>query len=96
METTTNHLKASEFIKAFITSYSNEVLVDKVKTLYKLSEEDIQELINNESQTLDIFLDAKPKVEFQLNGDMANEFHESHMSDEDDDRFDDYGESHYL
>jgi hypothetical protein len=30
---------------------------------------------------------AKPKVEFKLNGDMANEFHESYMSDEDDDRF---------
>lgn len=39
---------------------------------------------------------SKPKVEFKLNGDMANEFHESHMSDEDDDRFDDYGESYYL
>ena len=26
---------------------------------------------------------------FQLNGDMANEFHESYLSDEDDDRFDD-------
>ena len=25
---------------------------------------------------------------FNLNGDMANEFHESYMSDEDDDRFD--------
>jgi len=96
MEITTNHSKASEFIKAFITSYSNEVLVDKVKTLYQLSEEDIQQLINNELQTLDIFLDAKPKVEFKLNGDMANEFHESYMSDEDDDRFDDYGESYYL
>ena len=32
----------------------------------------------------------KPKVEFKLNGDMANEFHKSHMSDEDDDRFDEY------
>lgn len=31
---------------------------------------------------------AKPKVEFKLNGDMANEFHESYLSDEDDDRFD--------
>lgn len=30
----------------------------------------------------------KSKVEFKLNGDMANEFHESHMSDEDDDKFD--------
>ena len=26
---------------------------------------------------------------FQLNGDMAKEFHESYLSDEDDDRFDD-------
>lgn len=33
-------------------------------------------------------LKSKPKVEFKLNGDMANEFHESHMFDEDDDRFD--------
>ena len=63
MEITTNHSKASEFIKAFITSYSNEVLVNKVKTLYELSEEDIQELINNESQTLDIFLDTKNESE---------------------------------
>lgn len=31
---------------------------------------------------------SKPKVEFKLNGDMANEFHESYLSDEDDDRFD--------
>ena len=30
----------------------------------------------------------KLKPEFKMNGDMANEFHESHMSDEDDDRFD--------
>lgn len=27
-------------------------------------------------------------AQFELNGDMANEFHESYMSDEDDDRFD--------
>ena len=30
----------------------------------------------------------KMKAEFKLNGDMANQFHESYMSDEDDDRFD--------
>lgn len=30
----------------------------------------------------------KKKAEFKLNGDMANQFHESYMSDEDDDRFD--------
>ena len=29
----------------------------------------------------------KEKVAFKLNGDMANEFHESYLSDEDDDRF---------
>ena len=28
------------------------------------------------------------KANFHLNGDMANEFHESYLSDEDDDRFD--------
>ncbi len=30
----------------------------------------------------------KKQKEFKFNGDMAQEFHESHMSDEDDDRFD--------
>lgn len=29
----------------------------------------------------------KKKQEFKLNGDMANEFNETHLSDEDDDRF---------
>jgi hypothetical protein len=31
---------------------------------------------------------SKLKVEFKLNGDMANQFHESYLSDEYDDRFD--------
>lgn len=30
----------------------------------------------------------KKQVEFKLNGDMANEFNENHLADEDDDRFD--------
>ena len=34
-------------------------------------------------------LAVKPKSSFDLNGDMANEFHESYLSDEDDDRFED-------
>jgi hypothetical protein len=44
-------------------------------------------IISNREKVLQQ-LQAKPKVEFQLNGDMANEFNESFMSDEDDDRFD--------
>ena len=32
---------------------------------------------------------TKLQPKFTLNGDMANEFHESYLSDEDDDRFDD-------
>lgn len=32
---------------------------------------------------------SKPATKFTLNGDMAQEFHESFLSDEDDDRFDD-------
>jgi hypothetical protein len=38
---------------------------------------------------------SKPKVEFKLNGDMANEFHNSFMSDEDDDRFEE-GQTYNL
>lgn len=38
---------------------------------------------------------SKPKVEFKLNGDMANEFHASFMSDEDDDRFEE-GQTYNL
>ena len=33
------------------------------------------------------------KQEFKLNGDMANEFNESHLSDEDDDRFDEFNDN---
>lgn len=33
---------------------------------------------------------VKPTITFKLNGDMANEFNESFLSDEDDDRFDEY------
>jgi len=44
-------------------------------------------IISNREKVLQQ-LQNKPKVEFQLNGDMANEFNESFMSDEDDDRFD--------
>jgi hypothetical protein len=36
------------------------------------------------------------KSSFQLNGDIANLFHESYLSDEDDDRFDEESESNYL
>jgi hypothetical protein len=38
---------------------------------------------------------SKSKVEFKLNGDMANEFHNSFMSDEDDDRFEE-GQTYNL
>jgi len=38
---------------------------------------------------------SKSKVEFKLNGDMANEFHASFMSDEDDDRFEE-GQTYNL
>jgi len=38
---------------------------------------------------------SKSKVEFKLNGDMANEFNASFMSDEDDDRFEE-GQTYNL
>lgn len=44
-------------------------------------------ILRNREKTLQQ-LQSKPKVDFKLNGDMANEFHESFISDEDDDRFD--------
>lgn len=40
-------------------------------------------IINNRKKAIT----PKP-IPFKLNGDMANEFHESYLSDEDDDRFD--------
>jgi len=43
-------------------------------------------IIRNNNQRV---AQKKHKVEIKLYGDMANEFHESHHSDEDDDRFDD-------
>lgn len=58
IELTTNHSKASDFIKAYINHYSNEILVNKVKTLYNISEEDIQELIHCEELSLQQFLDT--------------------------------------
>lgn len=51
-------------------------------------------IIRNNHRVQVTQLQAKPKVEFKLNGDMANEFNESHMSDEDDDRF--TGDAYYL
>jgi hypothetical protein len=33
------------------------------------------------------------KQEFKLNGDIANDFNETHLSDEDDDRFDEFNDN---
>lgn len=44
-------------------------------------------ILRNREKTLQQ-LQSKPKVDFKLNGDMAKQFHESYLSDEDDDRFD--------
>lgn len=41
-------------------------------------------IIRNRIKAIQL-LEAKPKVEFKLKGDMANEFNESYYSDEDDD-----------
>lgn len=45
-------------------------------------------IIRNRNKAIEQ-LKAKSKFQFKLNGDMANEFHESYLSDEDDDRFED-------
>ena len=44
-------------------------------------------IIRNRIKAIQL-LEAKPKVEFKLKGDMANEFNESYYSDEDDDMLD--------
>jgi hypothetical protein len=59
MRILTNHLKAINFIKAYIHSYSNEILVNKIKFLYNLSEEVIQRLIEDESLSLQKFFNNK-------------------------------------
>ena len=35
----------------------------------------------------------RKQIVFELKGDMANEFNESHLSDEDDDRFDEFNDN---
>lgn len=57
--------------------------------LISIDDMDINHLRNTLKMIIRNCKKAKTKVKFQLNGDMANEFHESYLSDEDDDRFED-------
>lgn len=75
---------------------SNEPVFWKMRNGKLISVDDMD--INHLRNTLKMLirnnqkiLKAKP-IEFKLNGDMANEFHESYLSDEDDDRFDEIHE----
>lgn len=51
--------------------------------LISIDDMDINHLRNTLKMIIRNHKKAKTKVKFQLNGDMANEFHESYLSDED-------------
>ena len=57
--------------------------------LISVDDMDINHLRNTLKMIVNNSNKHKKRTEFKLNGDMANEFNESHMSDKDDDRFDD-------
>lgn len=63
---TITYSKPSDFIKAYINSYTNEALVEKVKMLYVIEEEEIQKLIEEEALSLDIFLSSGNNAEEDL------------------------------
>jgi len=56
--------------------------------LISVDEMDINHLRNVLKMIIRNNQKTKLQPKFTLNGDMANEFHESYLSDEDDDRFD--------
>jgi hypothetical protein len=69
---------------------SNEPVFWKMRNgkLISVDDMDINHLRNILKMIVNNSNKHKKKAEFKLNGDMANQFHESYMSDEDDDRFD--------
>ena len=46
-------------------------------------------VLRNRETVIKRIVESKSKCKFELHGDMANFFHKSHLSDEDDDRFED-------
>ena len=56
--------------------------------LISIDNMDINHLRNTLKMIVNNSNKHKKRAEFKLNGDMANEFNETHLSDEDDDRFD--------
>lgn len=46
-------------------------------------------VLRNRETVIKRIVESKSKHKFELHGDIANFFHESHLSDEDDDRFED-------
>ena len=66
-----NYPRPSDFIKAYLNMYSNDVLVNKVKYLYNITEEEIQELINQESLSLDIFLSQQITITNSMEDEIA-------------------------
>ena len=55
--------------------------------LISIDDMDINHLRNTLKMIVNNSNKHKKRPEFKLNGDMANEFNETHLSDEDDDRF---------
>jgi hypothetical protein len=69
---------------------SNELVFWKMRNgeLISVDNMDINHLRNVLKMIIRNNQKTKLQPKFTLNGDMANEFHESYLSDEDDDRFD--------
>jgi len=55
--------------------------------LISIDDMDVNHLRNVLKMIVNNSNNHKKKQEFKLNGDMANDFNETHLSDEDDDRF---------
>jgi hypothetical protein len=70
---------------------SNELVFWKMRNgeLISVDNMDINHLRNVLKMIIRNNQKTKLQPKFTLNGDMANEFHESYLSDEDDDRFED-------
>ncbi len=68
---------------------SNELVFWKMRNgeLISVDNMDINHLRNVLKMIIRNNQKTKLQPKFTLNGDMANEFHESYLSDEDDDRF---------
>ena len=69
---------------------SNNIVYWKMRNgvLISIDDMDINHLRNTLKMIVNNSNKHKKRVEFKLNDDMANEFNETHLSDEDDDRFD--------